>query len=377
VDDVIARMPEHADALREDLRLTVAVRNYARTVGPSPSARAGANQRLMASLQEQRIASASTPVREHAWWGGALPRFAIAAAVVVVAFVAFAALDRGNGPTVEAATIEGVVLENEGGSLTVQTLDALEEVTIPSDAAVSDASGAPINVAGITPGEVVVIHAQRRGDAVVAQQVARLVDNIEAWCNDDSARCEVLTDRLRDLEANCEEHPVSCRIAVHEINQLRMRAAETARMESLKNRCRGGGPLACDELASFCSDHRDLCANVAPFIPAPNTELRERVRQLLQSCQQGDASACRQLTQVCQDNAGVCPNAPSRPNPNTSSTQPTVTPVARTVTDSPTATPGTQRPVEPTATEATQRPASATATPVSQRDSAPPNDRTR
>jgi hypothetical protein len=54
-----------------------------------------------------------------------------------------------------------------------------------------------------------------------------------------------------------------------------------------------------------------------------------------------------------------------------------VTPVARTVTDSPTATPGTQRPVEPTATEATQRPASATATPVSQRDSAPPNDRTR
>jgi hypothetical protein len=285
--------------------------------------------------------------------------------------VAFAALDRGNGPTVEAATIEGVVLENQGGSLTVQTLDALEEITVPSDAAVSDASGAVIGLDGIEPGEVVRIQAQRRGQAVVAQQVARLVANIEAWCNDDSQRCDVLTDRLRELEQNCQDRPVACRIALQEINQLRLRAAQTARMESLKTRCRGGGPFACDELASFCREHPDLCTYVAPFIPTPNTELRERVRQLLQSCQQGEATACRQLTQVCQDNPDACPNVPSR-RPNTSSTPPTATPSARTTTDAPTSTPQTQRLVQPT--EAPPRP-TPTATPTTQRE--PASDRTR
>ena len=318
--DVLARTPEHASALGEDLRLTAAVRSYARTVAPSGNARTAANQRLMATLQAERTA-ATKPARIDSRWKAPLPRFAIAAAVVAVAFFAFAALDRSNSPTVEAATIEGVVLENEDGSLTVQTLDALEEITVPSDAAVSDAEGATIGLDGIAPGEVVRIQAQRRGQAVVAQRVARLVANIETWCNDDSERCNVLTDRLHELEQNCQDRPVACRIALQEINQLRVRAAQTARLESLKTRCRAGGPFACEELATFCREHPDLCVNVAPIIPSLSPDLRERVRQLLQSCQQGEAVACRQLTQVCQDNRDVCPNSPAR-RPNTSSTPP-------------------------------------------------------
>ena len=176
---------------------------------PRPrQSRTDANQRLMSTLQTERTAHPSgspSPSTGRVLGGGGLPRFAMAAAVVLVAFVAFAALDRDNGPTVEAATIEGVVLGNTEGNLTVQTLDALEQVSVPSDAAVSDAAGASIELARIAPGEVVVIQAQRRGDSVVARQVARLVANIETWCNDASDRCEVLTDRLRDLEEGCEE----------------------------------------------------------------------------------------------------------------------------------------------------------------------------
>ncbi len=313
LDCVLARRPEHADALRDDLRLTAAVRNYARMVAPPTAARTDANQRLMATLQAERTHRSPSPSTGRGLEGGVLPRFAIVAAVVLVAFAAFAALDRDSGPTVEAATIEGVVLGNTDGSLTVQTLDALEQITVPSDAAVSDDTGASIELGRIAPGEVVVIHAQRRGETVVAGQVARLVTNIEAWCNDASDRCEILTDRLRALEKGCEDRPVACRISLHEVNQLRKRAAETARLEGLKGRCRAGGAFGCEELGSFCREHPALCANVAPFIPSTLTELRERVRQGLQACQQGDAGACRQLIQLCQENPGVCPNpAPRR-----------------------------------------------------------------
>ena len=362
LERVLARIPEHADALRDDLRITAALRNYARTVAPSADARTDANQRLMATLQAERAASKTLSARRH-WLSAGLPRLAMAAAVVLVAFAAFAVLDRDSGPTVEAATIEGVVLGNTDGSLTVQTLDALEQISVPDDAAVSDATGASIDLARIEPGEVVVIEGQRRGGSVVARQVARLVANIETWCNDASDRCEVLTDRLRDLERGCEDRPVACRISLREINQLRMRAAESARLEGLKGRCRADRAFGCEELASFCRDHPALCANVAPMIPSPSTDIRERIRRLLQACQQGDAAACRQLTQLCQDNAGVCPNAPARRVPDTSSLQPTSAPFARQV-DAPTdAVP--QRPISPSSTPAVERQPEPTA--VSQR----------
>ena len=150
LERVLARVPEHADALRDDLRLAAAVRNYAGAIAPSATARTDANQRLMSTLQAERTAHPSgspSPSTGRGLGGGGLPRFAMAAAVVLVAFVALATLDRDNGPTVEAATIEGVVLGNTEGSLTVQTLDALEQVTVPSDAAVSDAAGASIELA--------------------------------------------------------------------------------------------------------------------------------------------------------------------------------------------------------------------------------------
>jgi hypothetical protein len=329
LERVLVRVPEHSDALRDDLRLTAAVRNYARMVAPPAAARTDANQRLMATLQAEHTHGSASPSTGRGTGRGVLPRFAIAAAVVLLAFVAFAALDRDSGPTVEAATIEGVVLGNADGSLTVQTLDALEQISVPAGAAVSDATGASIELGRIESGEVVVIQAQRRGDSVVARQVARKVANIETWCNDASDRCEVLTDRLRDLEEGCKDRPVACRISLREINQLRMRAAETARLEGLKGRCRADGVFGCEELASFCREHQALCANVAPIIPSPSTDIRERVRQLLQACQQGEASACRQLTQLCQDNAGVCPNAPARRVPDTSSLQPPGAPAAR------------------------------------------------
>ena len=390
LDRVLARVPEHADALRDDLRLTAAVRNYAGTIAPSPAARATANQRLMSTLQAARSTHASgspSPSTGRGLAGGVrLPRFAMAAAVVLLAFAVFAALDRDSGPSVEAATIEGVVLGNTEGSLTVQTLDALEQVTVPSDAAVSDATGASIDLSRIEPGEVVVIQAQRQGESVIARQVARLVANIEAWCNDASDRCEVLTDRLRDLEQGCEARPVACRVTLREINQLRLRAAETARLEGLKGRCRAGGPTGCDELASFCREHPALCANLAPLIPSPSTDTRERIRQLLQSCQQGEVSSCRQLAQLCQENAGVCPETPAR-RPDTSTLEPTTTPAARQVdapaatvvplrSDSPPATQAPTRPSEPTATPAAQRPAAATVTPTAEpsEDPARPRD---
>jgi hypothetical protein len=245
-----------------------------------------------------------------------MPRLALAAAVVALAFIAFSVVDSGNGSSVEAATIEGVVLGNSDGALTVQTLDSLEEVTVPDNVAVSDASGGSINLQGINPGEVVLIQAQRRDGAIVARRVERLVENIDTWCSDNSNRCETLSQQLQQAADQCSNRPIACRAVLQQIDQLRLRAADVARLESLKTRCRTGGANACQELANLCRDNTDICANLAPVLPpsAPGA-IRERLRDGLDACRTGDAAECRELANFCQNNPGTCPTtAGKRPN---------------------------------------------------------------
>ena len=65
LERVLARVPEYADALRDDLRLTAAVRNYARMVAPAAVARTDANQRLMTTLQAERTHRSPSPSTER------------------------------------------------------------------------------------------------------------------------------------------------------------------------------------------------------------------------------------------------------------------------------------------------------------------------
>ena len=125
---------------------------------------------MLTQLTAERQA-ASKP--RWSFLGARLPRYVMAAVVVAVAVLGAGLLLRAAGQSAEAATIEGVVVDNSGGTLTVQTLDALEQVEVPAGTSVSDVAGAQIGLGGIEVGQVVVVDVQRRGKDVVAQRIQR------------------------------------------------------------------------------------------------------------------------------------------------------------------------------------------------------------
>ena len=346
VESAIARFSEHASALRDDLRLSQAVARMADAVPrPFDSARAEASGRLLAQLELERSQSNRRP----GWPFGSTraPRLALAAVVVAIALVGGGLLLNSGGTTVEAATIEGVVVENADGRLTVQTLDVLELVTVPADTLVSDVAGASIGLDAIAAGQVVVVDVERRGSDVVARRIQRYVESIEAWCTDASERCKALSDRLELAQEQCERSALACLVAVERLEQLRLRAAATARLEELKQACRASDPSACRQLVVFCQAHAGICGDFEPLLPpvSDSPSVAERLRDLYGRCTAGEETACRQLAQVCSQNPGLCPDgvptAPADlgPGPETRPSDVRPEPTATASAERPAATP--------------------------------------
>ena len=328
LDDAVRRFPEHAEMLREDVRLTERVAGLASAVSAArPEARVDASRRLHAQLALKRDV-ASKPRWSLGTFGWA--RYAVAAAFVAIALLGGGLLlGGGGGSTVEAATIEGVVVDNQDGTLTVQTLDALEQVQVPADTLVSDVAGASIGLGGIEAGQVVVVDLERRGREVVAQRVQRYVESLEAWCAADSARCTVLTVGLEHAQGQCLRTPVACRFAVERLEQLRLRASDSASLERLKAACRGGADGACRAIIAFCREQAHVCGAIEPELPVTDRPmLGDRLEGLHASCLLGDEGACRQLARACNLFADLCPEGGvERPDvPPTPSSRPNVAP---------------------------------------------------
>jgi hypothetical protein len=313
IESAVERHPDHATALRQDARFAQALAASAEVIpAPPPPVRAGAQRRLQAQLEVERsrIPSATR--------GSALktPRLAMAGIVVAVVAVlgALIVLD-GSGTAVEAATIEGVVVENEGGRLTVQTLDALELVSVPADTPVSDVAGSPLSLDVVVVGQVVVIDVERRGNDVVARRIERYEESIEAWCRDDSQRCRALSESLERARQQCGLSARACLAAVGKLETLRARAATAARLEELKQACRGGAADACRQLLAFCRDHSDVCHDFVPVLPPlDGPKVADRLRELDEDCTTGDEGACRRLSEVCDAYPAYCASdVPSRP----------------------------------------------------------------
>ena len=309
----LERFPEHAAALRDDMRLTSALAALATAVPAPPAmAREAASSRLLAEL------AATRPEQKPRWrpWSLSPARYVLAAAVLALAVVGGGLLLDGGGASVEASTIEGVVVENESGRLTVQTLDALESVEVPAGAPISDVAGASILLGGIEAGQVVVVDVHRRGDAVIAQRVQRYVDSIEDWCTDESARCRLVSDGLREVHERCLQTPAACIVRLDGLESLRLRAEDSVALEELKQQCRGGDGEACRRIVRFCREHPVLCSLVpgdAPSIDRPS--LQNRLETLNHDCLQGNDSACRQLAEACNRLPAACP-PDTAPSPN-------------------------------------------------------------
>ena len=315
-EGAMTSFPEHAPALREHAQASEAVTRIAGAVpAVRPEARLAASRRLRAQLEAERS-------RGHRRFEGPFgsawaPRFVLVGVVIAVALASAALLlSGGAGTSVEAATIEGVVVDNAGGRLTVQTLDALELVTVPPDTLVSDTGGAAIGLDALSVGQVVVIDVERRGSDVFAERIQRYVDSIQAWCADDSQRCRVLSDQLEQAQRRCETSPRACLAAVERLEPLRQRAVDTARLEELKQACRTGDTDACRQLAGFCREYAEICGDFSPRLPdePAGPSPLERLRDLDQRCDGGDEPACRRRAELCLEHPGICPtDTPARP----------------------------------------------------------------
>ena len=356
IEDVLARMPQYAERLRADVRLTEAVANLSTMLAPPyDRARDDAESHLLTQLEANR-AAATTPgqltwqrrLRVDGW-----PRLAaMGAALLALVVVAFGLIDGRNGASVEAATLEGVVIENDGGTITIQTLEGLEEIMVPADTPASDVANVRIDVAGISLGEVIVIEVERNAAGVVAKRIERLGDSLDEWCSDGPARCRALSEQLDVAASRCQREPATCHGLLERLQELRSRAIDVAHLEELRARCRAGAPAACEALVGFCRDHSAICRGVQlPVLPVDDRDFRDRARELMRSCRAGDEDACHQLARLCRAHSELCPTDTARPEPSLAPHRP----VEPTATPRPTST-STPRPPTDRTHDATSTP---------------------
>lgn len=336
LDTVIATLPSrHRGRLRQDATLAQAVRRYAATV-PAPGAAAEVNAltRLNVELSSVR-ASRYTAASRGGFSRFGVPRFALAGLLLAGLLVgaSFLLTNSNNGATVEAAAFEGVVVANDDGSLTVQTLDTLEQVTVPLDAQVLNENGTALNPSSIQTGEVIMVRGNReRGGPVRALDVRRLVDGLPGWCDDNAERCRQIAQNLKDVEQRCQNHPETCRLVRERVTDLIGRATDVADLEDLRQQCSQAGGDGCRDFTTFCRDHTDVCIRNVPPGPAIDRleDARTRLSQLDDLCSQRDTLACRQIAQLCAQHPVLCSDqappppsqdapssdaAPSRPSP--------------------------------------------------------------
>lgn len=362
--DVIAALPErYTERLRQDATLAAQVGRYAATVpAPGVDARRLASTRMLSELNAARLAR-NAPAPSGGWAGFGLPRFTIAGFVLAAVLVGVSFLlttSNGGDGIVEAATVEGVVVANGAGSLTVQTLSSLEEVTIPGDAELSDETGASLDLASIEVGQVVLIRGQRPpGGHVLAANVQRLLNGLPGWCTDAPARCRQIGVNLQQAQERCRANPQTCPMLQERVEPLIRQVGDIAALEELKQRCRESGEGNCQEFTALCRRHPDLC--IAPNPPEPVIdrvdEARDRLQALQRLCDQRDTKACRQIAQICASHPVLCPEPPRPPitRPNAPIDRPAVEPTTSS-RPQPTATTAAQR-VAPTPSPVTdQRP---------------------
>ncbi|HEX5368745.1 MAG TPA: hypothetical protein VFY10_04945, partial [Dehalococcoidia bacterium] len=163
---------------------------------------------------------------------------------------------------------------------------------------------------------------------VQAARIQRIADDVSTWCDDDSARCQTLSNSLSQAEQKCQAHPAACATQVQHVTELRARVAGLAVLSDLKTRCKNDESTACAAIVTYCQAHLDVCDGQVPQLPAQNngqsSNLRDRLKSLQEACNGRDSTACKRVEQLCSNNPGLCNGdtpapglAPSSATPST------------------------------------------------------------
>jgi hypothetical protein len=273
VPAAVARYPEHDAALRDDLRIAYALRQAAQRALPTEAAEMRAAMRLTSALREAR--AEAQPVRRaggFGWLAGVLRPLAVAG-VAVVALVVFGlgatgtvSNPLGGATNAEASTVEGVVVDNANGTLTLETAQGLTKVDLNQKPTIQDDAAKLLTISDIEAGQVVRIQAKKTPQgALVAKQIDRkAVSALKDWCADNGDACHEVAPRLEDLTTQCRAGDQQCQRIQQSITDVQKGLKElTQRIIDLKNRCVDSrDQAACRQLMQTCKDHPIVCAEL-------------------------------------------------------------------------------------------------------------------
>ncbi|MPZ47919.1 MAG: hypothetical protein GEU75_01145 [Dehalococcoidia bacterium] len=344
IDAAVSRHPEHAARLREDLALVAASQELHDSLPEPAGDRALARlQRDLGTARAGRLAQA--PPRRIAFWRSLFPAAALAGSIALVAFIALGFFGGAGGPDeAAAAMLEGIVLENVDGRLTLQTADGIEAVTIASDAAAQDDTGSPLDTSAIEAGQMLLVRGERlaAGGVLAARLELRAEAATRRWCAENPIVCREVDRLLRQYADRCQDGAPACERIRRRIQDLTQDLPQITLLEEIRNRCEQADNAACVDLRDFCDRQPGICEAARDGIikRAADGDV-QRLRALSQSCLAGEALACRQLRQACQDQGLACPTPViERPTSTPPTTRPLLQPTpSRPATGAPTTTP--------------------------------------
>jgi len=271
---LIAAHPGHAAQLRLDLATAGSVRGVVREL-PAPSD-ARARQRLRADLAAQREAVAG----RRSFFGRLrlMPAPALAViAVAVIALVATLAVVTMPGNTAEAS-IEGVVIENDGATLTLQTESGVQSIGLDEAGSVSNQSGASVTLESLEPGQLLRVRGKERDDGeLLARRIElRNTEELPVWCERFADVCAQLEKVIAERVAECLRDGPSCEGLRSRYELLRERVNFVERLRDLRDRCESGTAPACREVQQTCESGRPVCVPLREWLREHRPEGRQR-----------------------------------------------------------------------------------------------------
>ncbi len=310
VEVALSRYPAYAATLRQDAALARQVGELAGAIDLPRGATERARGRLTEGLRDARSRGSGNSRRwlpvlgaRSLAYSGALGALVAAVMVVLLFSGAFSGLI-GGASTAEAA-FDGVVLDNQGGTLTVQTSEGVETVTAP--AAVTAPTG-NATTATLQAGAFVSVQGKRLKDGTVSLSriSAASMEALNDWCDSHSDQCLQLKTKLENEVRACPRSPQACAALSARLQDLQQKLSmHAAQLLDLEGRCQQGVSSACRQLKTFCASHAGLCGHLRPAGSGAAGALATRLQNLRNACAT-DASQCQQLRSFCGQRPEAC-----------------------------------------------------------------------
>jgi hypothetical protein len=266
IEALVAEHPRYAERLRFDLTTAASARSLSARL---PATSDDSRLRFIRDLQSERRSAAATPAKPHRRWFGwrlGLPAIAAtAAALLVVAVLVTGIVTPTN--TAEAS-IEGVIVDNDGSTLTLQTETGLQTVSVEQARVSCDDTSSCIGPGQLEPGQLISISGKRQASTVVARRIElRGYEEISKWCDRYPGQCAELENALSQRAERCDQNAAACLQLRSRLQHLRSEIASRTQIGDLRNRCADGTSAACNELQRRCNDSdRPICAGIRDFL---------------------------------------------------------------------------------------------------------------